>query len=208
VDTILPTANTVTFNERSQFAFGGYEYASDERFYWENVPALPLSAGSWRCGGGCTPAHAGGNIAVVISYKPLPQNQHRRPSMVIPVVPTVFAIQAPNVTLKNFVLSHTAESCDKFDGFAACDADLAAMAKGAIAVNALSGGATLANLTATRIGGYVVSGRGASNVLVTKLLATDIGAGGVNLNQCPNVVVNNSYVTGYGYRFPAGEGTL
>jgi len=87
----------------------------------------------------------------------------------------------------------------------ACDADLAAMANGALTVGPAAN-VSLINVSIVRVGGMGVRATNAPGLLVSRVGVVGSGAGGVFVTKCPGARVNNSIVRLFGQRHPAGPG--
>lgn len=201
-----------------QFAFGTELYCSDHRYYVENVAELELTPGSWRCRGCGTLA---ASTPVTLEYRPtaaelllrfdLPQTTKVRATrghatagipVSIPAMEEIMTIAADGVTVRGIVLAEAAGPCCRDT---ACDADVAAMASGAISVsNAWN--VTIINVTVSNVGGAGVRAVGAPGLRITRAAVLDVGASGIFVLTSADARVNNSIVRGFGLRHRGGPG--
>ena len=128
-------------------------------------------------------------------------------SVTVPAVKQLVVVNnVNNVQMKNFRLMHTNDGdCSNGKVGKACDADGAAMAHAALTFQH-SHGAAVSNCTFDSLGGWALQMIQSDNASVQRVAMRNVGAGGANLHSSRNMVMNNSYVKGFGQRYPAGEG--
>ena len=203
VKSINRANRTMMFTQASLFAFGDYVYCSERRYFIENVAELPLTPGSWRCVG-CGDATS--TASVLLEYLPTDEEAAaaRGNSLVvsIPSVETLLYVGASGITVKDLVVT---EAIGPICRDTACDADLAAMANGAITVGSVAN-VTIVNVTIVHVGGIGVRANNAPGLFVSHVGVFGAGAGGLFLASCPGALVNNSIVRGFGQRHRAASG--
>jgi hypothetical protein len=99
VKAVFPQNSTILFQTHARFGYGMYEYCSKERWYIENIPELPLQAGSgtWKAS------------ATELLYAPMPgEDLHGQTVVEIPVLGTLINVYAANVSINNIVVENTA----------------------------------------------------------------------------------------------------
>ncbi len=99
VKAVFPHNSTILFQAHARFGYGMYEYCSKERWYIENLPELPLQAGSgtWK------------TSATELLYAPMPgEDLHGQTVVEVPIVGTLFNVYAANVSISNIVVENTA----------------------------------------------------------------------------------------------------
>ena len=82
VKAVFPHNNTILFQAHARFGYGMYEYCSKERWYIENLPELPLPAGSgtWKAS------------ATELLYAPMPgEDLHGHTVIEVPAPYTAYA---------------------------------------------------------------------------------------------------------------------
>lgn len=200
VRSITPSNRTIKFVGPAQFGYGDYTYCSLYRWYVENVPEMLLHPGSgtWR------------SSATSLYYAPTADEDPSTMVVTVPVVERVLSVEgAHNVSISNLVVTETSGVPDcgvSSKPRGACDADLAGMAEGAVGIERGATGVTLHNFSATRVGGYGIKAKNAPALEVQRSSFRSCGAGGLFVASSPFSVINNSFVAGYGERYPAGVG--
>ena len=128
-------------------------------------------------------------------------------SVTVPAIKQLVVVNnVNNVKLKNFRLMHTNDGdCSNGKVGKACDADGAAMAHAALTFQH-SHGAAVSNCTFDSLGGWALQMIQSDNASVQRVAMRNVGAGGANMHSSRNMVMNNSYIKGFGQRYPAGEG--
>ena len=184
-----------------------YSYCSRERWYIEGVPELDLPAGSgvWRAS------------ATQLFYAPVEGEAFvagaSAPTVVVPMVGTLLEVYAANVSISNLHTEHTAGAigCGAVplpgvkNAPGACDTDLAGMAPAAVNFgNSL--GVKITNYTSRDIGGYGIAAQHSPGIQIERSSFFGCGAGGVKISFSDFARVSNSFVRGFGQRYPAGVG--
>ena len=191
----------IRFVGPSQFGYGDYTYCSKERYYFENVPEMTLQPGSghWR------------SSATTLFYAPLRTEDMASVQVVVPVLEQILVVYASGVSLNNLIVEHSAgvPNCGNSTASrGACDSDLAEMAEGAIALGAGATGVSLTNVTLRDVGGYGVKANSAPGLSIERAVFRGCGAGGALINSSPLASIQNSYVIGFGERYPGGVGIV
>eukprot|EP01051_Picozoa_sp_SAG22_P016787 SAG22_NODE_2448_length_2557_cov_7.838893_1_plen_700_part_00 len=203
---VFPHNRTILFATPARFPYGMYEYCSKERWYIEGVPELRLQPGSGRWKATATTL-----FYAPVAGEPFPS---LRTPVVVPTLGTLLEIYAANVSISNLQIEHTAGvlGCgappaapggSRSPG--ACDADLAGMAPAAVSVGSAPGVA-ITNYTARDVGGYGIQAAHAAGIQIERSGFFGCGAGGVHIEFSPGARVANSFVVGFGQRYPAGVG--
>ena len=199
VKAVFPHNRTILFETPAKFGYGDYEYCSEGRFYVEGVPEMKLvDKGSWR------------STATELYFAP--EDAGKPIEAEVPVAETLVQIYASDVELSNLVIENTAgvlgcgAASTQRNGPGACDADLAEMAAGAIAIGGQSSRVKITNLTMQRVGGYAIRAAHAPHLQIERSAFIDSGAGAVLITSADFAFVSNCWVRGFGQRYPAGVG--
>jgi hypothetical protein len=85
---------------------------------------------------------------------------------------------------------------------------LAEMAQGAIELGGRASNVTVTNVTIRDVGGYGLKANSAPGLAIERSVFHGCGAGGALINASPLASVRNSYVRGFGERYPGGVGIV
>ena len=201
VASVSRASRTIKFAGPAQFGYGDYTYCSLKRYYYENVPEMTPEAGSgdWQAS------------ETTLYYAPRPHEDMTSAEVKVPVLPVLLTIYSAGVGLSNMIVEHSAGVPDcgaSAADRAACDSDLAEMAGGAVTVGGGAQGVRLTNVTFREVGGYGLKANNAPGIAVERSAFLGCGAGGALINGSPLASVRNSYVVGFGRRYPGGVGVV